>query len=295
MWGIKIPKKFKKLSKTKRRTQGENVEPKNPYQDPYICSIQYPYAYPYPTYNQPYNSSPTIKGLFIMLIASILIIVGIITIPMLALIGWVISGVGYLIIYNDRIYYSKVHQENMRYSLMLYLVGIPVFIIGVVSLIFYFLITMDSESSTNNFIYPTIFFIIIFLMILGSALMFMGRYKLLVGLIPPEKNYLLRFAVLFAFLVILIIIILVTLAINTNNFILILIFLFAFFTLIILSSLLFLYCFYIAYDFQKRTPQPYYYHYTTPPPVYYPPYRPYYYYPYSSYYQYFRPSYYYYY
>jgi MFS family permease len=207
----------------------------------------------------PLLESPTSKGLFIMFLSGIFILIGFVGFPPLAVIGWIISGVGFFMVFGDRYAYPEPHPTNMKFSLFFYISGIIMLIVGGISLFigalsgfpfdFYY------EESTPI---GSIFFIIvtISITILGSVFMFLGRYKLLVELLPPDKKGLLRFAMIFVLVSIVLVLLFFYMIVRSRlEFIVALMPLLGIVLLAAINHILFLYLFYSAHDHQKRNPQ----------------------------------------
>jgi hypothetical protein len=244
---------------------------------------------PYLQYGYPEADSPTTKGLFYMFIAGLLLLVGSFVCGILGIIGLILAMIGFFKIYNDRDSYSEPHPTDTKKSLYFYLVGFIFIIIATiiilasaVSLIELILGAEDTSEAFDSFL---------LLLVLGSIFgtvgeifRLVGRYKLLIGLFPPKKINLLKNAVIFAVVISIISLVLIpiffddlrgsfdpsdseesssdefipnyqydeevrefqqkTLPINIIS---------SGFGFII--QLLFIYCFFIAYDHQKKNPQ----------------------------------------
>ncbi len=229
------------------------------YPPPPPTPYYYPAPYFYPTPQAPNFETNTTKGLFFMLIGGIIAILAIFVLTFLVVVGWIISAVGFLLVYGDRYSYQEKHQTNMKHSMLSYIIGLSIFLSGCLGLLLLFLygfpfniITGISESKSGNFI---LLFFIILVIFFGASLRFYGRYELLSELIPPHKKGTLRFAFLFVFIAIALILILLYTAFRIQEIYFILFYVLIIGSLVVLTHLLFIYCFYLAYEHQRRNPQ----------------------------------------
>jgi len=153
--------------------------------------------------------SPTVKGLWYMLIGGLIILVGTLVSDVcaaIALIGYILAIIGFWKIYQDRQSYPEPHQSNMSVSLIFYVLGFIFLIIGVIiiaSAIFNWANQMangsgSAEEAWEGFISSTMAGIILFG--IGGFLWLIARYKLLIELIPLDKKALLNGAVILALL-----------------------------------------------------------------------------------------------
>ena len=83
-----------------------------------------------PGYQYPPGETPTVKGLFFMLIAGLLIIVGSFVCFVISIIGYILAIIGFFKIHGDRHAYPEPHPTNMTQSLIFYILGIAIAIIG---------------------------------------------------------------------------------------------------------------------------------------------------------------------
>lgn len=263
------------------------------YQSPYPPPPRYQGPIPHPP--GMVGDSPTVKGLFYMLIAGVIIIIGDFLgafniCGLISFIGYIIALVGFWKIYSDRGSYPEPHTTNMKHSLIFYVLGIILVIIGIVMIVVGALtftfqaIEQGADSSDfESFLFNTIIAGVI--VSIGSLLWVFGRYKLLVGLMPENKIGFLKAAVILVIIVMIIGIIGLgivysglkgefkdfkiepsegdisedsldnltaaladfekkTWGIDIINL-----------ALSIISQILFLLCFYFAYDYQKNNPQ----------------------------------------
>ncbi len=263
------------------------------------------YGYPPPGYHIP--DSPTVSGLFYMLIAGILILVGALVCGVISFIGYILAIIGFYKIYTDRNSYDEPHPSNMKLSLVLYILGIILVIVGAILIVIatfslvFSMIEGNLTSAFNSFL----LYIVIGALIatIGEILWVFGRYKLLVKLMPVDRIGFLQAAVVIVIIVSIIGLIVVPILFsglqgafkgldvedeesteelqrNINKF--------SEKTsgiswlnagLGIISQILFILCFYFAYDYQKKNPQlrkggtpyPSPLSHTTPPPGYPPP------------------------
>jgi heme/copper-type cytochrome/quinol oxidase subunit 2 len=126
-----------------------------------------------------------------MFLAGILIIVGQLVCSLISLVGLVIGMMGFLKIYADRRSYPEPHPTNMKYSLIFYIFGIIITIIGVIAMVaatfswgLAFVEGATAEEAFDLFLTYMLFAIIIVLA--GELCMIFARYKLLVELMPPN-------------------------------------------------------------------------------------------------------------
>jgi hypothetical protein len=230
--------------------------------------------------------SPTVKGLFFMLIAGILIIVGQFVCPILTIIGYVLALIGFFKIFTDRNSYPEPHPTNMKQSLFLYIFGIIIIIVGVIigiwALFGLAFSAISGEVTISELFdsFATYFIISAIVVLFGSIVFIFGRYKLLIELVPPDKKGILKFALILALILIIVGLVILPYfyneirgsfkdndeVIDRDNLDKLQKQLQKFqqktigITLVsavlgIVSEVLFLLCFYFAYDYQKHNPK----------------------------------------
>ncbi len=133
----------------------------------------------------------TVRGLFLMFIAGILIIVGQLVCSLIALLGLVIGLMGFLKIYSDRRAYPEPHPTNMKYSLIFYILGIILMIVGVIAMVAatfsWGMAFVEGATVEEAFDLFLRYMLIAIVIVLGGELcMIFARYKLLIELMPPH-------------------------------------------------------------------------------------------------------------
>lgn len=230
------------------------------------------------------SRNPTAQGLLLMLVAGIIILLATLSsvCAVLAIVGYIFALMGFLKIYRDRFSYPEPHPSNMRMSFLLYLIGLLITIaciFAIAAMAFWMVGAIMTGGSISDAFdkFITNMFAIIAVMIIGSLCIIIARYKLLVGLMPPNRKGLLKMTM--------VVLVIVTLIGMVSGYIL-------FNSLIgsvkdssestdntaalknltefqtkssilslineavsVLSELLFVLCFYFAYDYQKNNPQ----------------------------------------
>jgi uncharacterized BrkB/YihY/UPF0761 family membrane protein len=230
------------------------------------------------------EDSPTVKGLLYMLIAGVLVLIGGFVCGVISIIGYILALVGFFKIYSDKEAFPEPHPNNMRQSLIFYILGIIVIIIGIVVVVisaFILVMAVGEDTSISEAFDVFIFYLLIGIIIslIGGILWVFGRYKLLYSLMPEDKKSLLNIAMVIVILSMILGMIVLSILFNNMKG--------AFedvdeeeklteknlqkyltkfqteaisFTLLsgvlsIISEILFIICFYFAYDYQKQNPQ----------------------------------------
>lgn len=242
------------------------------------------YMPPHPP-GMPMEDSPTVKGLFYMLIAGILILIGSFVCGIISIIGYILALVGFFKIYSDRHMYPEPHPSNMSTSLIFYLLGIIIVIIGIVFIVasaFILAASLVNNKDLSGAFDSFLLYIVIgtAIILIGGLFWVFGRYKLLSSLMPEDKISFLNIAMVIV--IVSMVIGLITIPIlfsslegtfedidkdeeeltdkDINKYTAEIQAKTIGFTLIngalsIISEILFIICFYFAYDHQKRNPQ----------------------------------------
>jgi hypothetical protein len=182
--------------------------------------IQNPYGYgpPKPVWKYAPRKieyeSPTAKGLFLMIIALILTIIGTLfsVCGILTIIGLVIAAIGFLKIYNDRFSYPEPHFSNVEISLKFYIIGwIILFIVAfyIVGEAFSFATKMIDYSTSASDAFDSLLLHSLYASIIGfvgTIFIVLARYKLLIELIPPNLKNFLYFTVIITIVISIVII-----------------------------------------------------------------------------------------
>jgi hypothetical protein len=220
---------------------------------------------PNPAYEYRIPETPTSSGLMIMLIAGIILIISLFTtdfldyeffmsshnLSFLGFIGLIIAFIGVLKIYNDRQSHPEPHPYNMRYAFRLYFLVIILYIyLIIMNFPFVYLFINDFSPYT----YAFIFFSSYALSIIVLLLWLIGKYKVLAYLIPGYRKIFLKIAIIFFIISIIFSIIqfisIYGLGFNYHVF---LIFKELSRDFFVVSHILFIICFFFAYDHQKRS------------------------------------------
>lgn len=243
-----------------------------------------PGGMPPPTH--PPTESPTVKGLLFMLIAGILIIIGQFVCAILTIIGYILAIIGFFKIYGDRYSYPEPHPTNMKYSLIFYILGVIIIIIGIIIIIFatvgLVFSAIGGGLTISEFFERFLLYMVISIIIIsiGSLFIIFGRYKLLVELMAPNHKGILKFALILAVILIFIGLIIAPFLfielkgafegedeeLDEDNTEILQkklqefqaeIFGLSMMSTILglISEILFIICFYLAYDYQKTNPQ----------------------------------------
>lgn len=197
-----------------------------------------------------YIETPTTHGLLFMLIGAFFLHIGSLFYNAIPVLGLIFLIYGYWKIFNDRNSYSEPHPTNMKLSIYFISLGIILTIIGLIIQGILFRILIDIIYFSSD-----IFSMSTIILRYGGAIFIMiGYFMILIELTPPDKKRFLFGTTIFSILIITNSLLIVTIFVITHfSEIFLLIEIFR--SLILLSNILFVICFYFAYDFQKRYPQ----------------------------------------
>ena len=155
-----------------------------------------------------YTKQETVTGLLYMLIAGILFIVGLLVCSLISIIGWVFAIIGFFKIYKDRYSFPQPHRKNMTISLIFYILGIVISIIGVILTIyatFSWITSIFQQGLTRSEAFDAYLknlITAIILVLIGSLFTIFARYKLLIELMPLHLKGFLKIVTFFTIIVI---------------------------------------------------------------------------------------------
>lgn len=197
-----------------------------------MASPPYSYGPPRSTWEYapqtPKYESPTVRGLLLMLVAGFLFFIGTL-IPfcgLLVIVGMVIAVWGFMKIYNDRSSYDEPHPSNTELAMKFYIIGWIIVIAVVIFIIaeaFSFAQKVIDEEASISEAFGTLLLNALYASVVGfvgTLFIVLARFKLLIGLMPPNRRNILYLAVILV-VIISIIVIAVNFAIydqNTDSF-----------------------------------------------------------------------------
>lgn len=208
--------------------------------------------------------SRTVTGLLLMLIAGILMIISLFrnfslysfsglrsNSIIIGLAGPILAFIGFLQIYKDRRSYPEPHPTSMKRALILYIIGIGFYFSYFIILsLFMFSIHDQSFLDTLRILY----YLSLILMTIGPSFLIVGNYIVLSSLIPRSRMIFIRLAII-VFLISIFLIVFQLTMLLTHSYDPYYMISGISREVAILVHILFVICFFFAYDHQKRNPQ----------------------------------------